>query len=321
MIFNKANLTAKLKNEGIFYTPIEAFKTVFARLTQGIDLSRVKTVYDPACGIGNLFAVTDEHCEKYGQDINASQLLIAARQLKNFHYAEGDTLTHPAFTDKRFDLILANPPFSIKWDNTPWKADARFNRAPAAAPASKADYAFILHCLHGLNDNGYAVIIGFPGILYRGASEGKIRAWLIEKGHIHRVQAIAAKTFEDTAIATVALLIRKQPTNSIIFINEQGEEISATLEQIRENGYNLTPDRYFPQPEKAAPSIEAIRAHDEQCKERFFQNFKKTLTLDIFIERTFYPETATASILADLSRFRELIDELTVQALEPVQTD
>jgi len=316
MIFNKANLTAKLKNEGIFYTPIEAFKNVFARLTQGIDLSRVKTVYDPTCGIGNLFAVVDERCEKYGQDINRSQLEIAAQTLKNFHHAEGDTLTNPAFEGKHFDLILANPPFSIKWDNTRWKADSRFNSAPAAAPASKADYAFILHCLQYLNDSGHAVIIGFPGILYRGASEGKIRAWLIEKGYIHRVQSIAAKTFEDTAIATVALLIRKQPASSIIFIDEQGEEINATLEQVRENGYNLTPGGYFPQPEKAAPSIETIRANDEQCKELFFQKFKKTLALDIFIERTFYPETATASILAHLNRFRTLIDELTVQTVE-----
>jgi len=82
MIFNKTNLTAKLKSEGIFYTPVEAFKQVFARITQGIDLSKVKTAYYPTCGIGNLFFVVDEQCEKYGQDINVSQLEIAASQLK-----------------------------------------------------------------------------------------------------------------------------------------------------------------------------------------------------------------------------------------------
>jgi len=313
MIFNKASLTAKLKNEGIFYTPIEAFKNVFARLTQGINLSKVKTVYDPTCGIGNLFAVVDEKCEKYGQDINASQLEIAANTLKNFHYVKGDTLTNPAFTDKCFDLILANPPFSIKWDNTRWKTDSRFNCAPAAAPASKADYAFILHCLHCLNESGYAAIIAFPGILYRGASEGKIRAWLIEKGYIHRVQSIAAKTFEDTAIATVALLIRKQPASSIIFIDEQGQEVTATLEQVRNNHYNLTPAQYFPQEVKQGMTEEEARDLQSDIHNLFFQNFKKTLTLDIYVQQSFYSEEGTAPILAYLWRFRDLIDELTAQ--------
>jgi len=313
MIFNKANLTAKLKNEGIFYTPIEAFKNVFARLIQGIDLSAVKTAYDPACGIGNLFAVVDDKCEKYGQDINASQLEIAASQLKNFHYAEGDTLTNPAFAEKRFDLIVANPPFSIKWDSSHWKTDPRFNVAPAAAPNSKADYAFILHCLHALNENGHAAIIAFPGILYRGNSEGKIRAWLIEKGYIHRVMMIAPKTFEDTAIATVALLIRKQPAQSVLFINEQGEEVTATREHIRDNHYNLTPAQYFPQEIKQGMTEEQARDLQNDIHGMFFQNFKKSLILDIFVQQSFYPEEGTAPILAYLGRFRDLIDEVAGQ--------
>jgi len=312
VIFNKANLTAKLKSEGIFYTPIEAFKQVFTRITQDIGLSHIKTAYDPTCGIGNLFCVVDDQCEKYGQDINLSQLEIAAKTLKNFHYAHADTLTHPAFTDKRFDLVLANPPFSIKWDNTIWKTDKRFHNAPAAAPNTKADYAFILHCLHYLNDNGYAVIINFPGILYRGNAEGKIRAWLVENGYIHRIQSIVPKTFEDTTIATVALLLHKQPTQSVVFINEQGAEVCATIEQIRHNHYNLSPAQYFPAEKPNQPSIEGIRTNDEQVKELFFNNFKATLTRDIWIQRVLQQQSIP-SICAYLKRFRDLIDELTRQ--------
>jgi len=208
---------------------------------------------------------------------------------------------------------VANPPFSIKWDSRQWKTDKHFNVAPAAAPNSKADYAFILHCLHCLDENGHAVIIGFPGILYRGNSEGKIRAWLIEQGYIHRVQAIAAKTFEDTAIATVALLIRKQPAQSVVFINEQGEEVTATLEQIRDNHYNLSPNQYFPQEVKQGMTEEESRDLQKDIHDLFFQNFKKQLTLDIFVQSSFYPEEGRAPILAHLTRFRTLIDELIEQ--------
>jgi len=313
MIFNKTNLTAKLKSEGIFYTPITAFKNIFARITQNIDLSEVKSAYDPACGIGNLFCVVDEKVQKYGQDINVSQLEIASKTLQNFCYFHGDTLVSPAFSDKHFDLIVANPPFSIKWNNQNWKTDSRFNRAPAAAPNSKADYAFILHCLHVLNEKGYAVIIAFPGILYRGNSEGKIRSWLIENGYIHRVMMIAPKTFEDTSIATVVLLLHKKPAQSVLFIDQNGKEIRATFKQIRDNHYNLTPQHCFPETVKPGPTDEEIRANDAQVKELFFQNFKKKISFDIWLEQMFYKQTAVATNLAYLQRFREVIDELTRQ--------
>jgi len=263
--------------------------------------------------VGNLFYVVNEKVKKYGQDINLSQLEIAAKTLKNFCYAHGDTLTEPAFSHQRFDLILANPPFSIKWNNAHWKTDQRFNCAPAAAPNSKADYAFILHCLHYLNEKGYAVMIAFPGILYRGNSEGKIRAWLIENGFIHRVMMIAPKTFEDTGIATAALLLCKQPVQQVVFINEQGKKVSATLKQIRQKNYNLSTAHYFPSAAKSSPTLEEIRANDEQAKELFFQSFKKKIYFDLWLEHTFYKQTAVAKNLAYLQRFRNVIDELTAQ--------
>ena len=85
---------------------------------------------------------------------------------------------------KKFDYIIANPPFSINW--VPNKEDERFNIAPALAPQSKADYAFILHILHYLSDNGIAVVLGFPGILYRGNSEYKIRKWLVDNNYVEK---------------------------------------------------------------------------------------------------------------------------------------
>ena len=109
---------------------------------------------------------------KYGQDINVDEIKIAKRELKNFVGVAGDTLKEPAFKGKKFSAIVANPPFSIKWEP---QTDERFADAPTVPTESKADYAFILHILHYLSDDGIAIVLNFPGILYRGGREGKIR--------------------------------------------------------------------------------------------------------------------------------------------------
>ncbi len=99
---------------------------------------------------------------KYGQEINADQLEVARASLENFDGYCGDTLTDPFFIDRKFSLIVANPPFSVSW-NPP----TEYLGHTVLPPKSKADYAFIMHILHCLADNGQAIVLGFPGILYR----------------------------------------------------------------------------------------------------------------------------------------------------------
>lgn len=110
-------------------------------------------------GDGALLSVFDDNVIKYGQDINYEQVEVAKQRLTNANIVAGDTLNEPAFRNKKFDYIVANPPFSVKWE--PFK-DERFEKAPALAPKSKADYAFILHILHYLSNTGKAVILEFP---------------------------------------------------------------------------------------------------------------------------------------------------------------
>ena len=168
----------------------------------------------------------------------------------NCHIVQGDTLRNPAFADKRFQAIVANPPFSIKWspedvnDN-----DARFCDAPCLPPPSKADYAFLLHIFHYLAEDGTAAVLNFPGILYRGQREGKIRKWLIEQNCIDRVELIEKGHFVDTNITTALIVMRKNRTEDYITMRdgESGMEGEVPLSEVAENGYNLSPTSYLQQ--------------------------------------------------------------------------
>lgn len=230
----------EFKQKGIFHTPDALAK----RLLSYVD-NNPQTVYDPTCGAGALLKVFSDDVEKYGQEIEPDYL--ARIDLPNFHGYCGDTLTDDGFKDLQFDCIVANPPFSIKWTppDDP-KSDARFADAPAVPPPSKADWAFMLHILHHLKPHGVAVVLCFPGILYRGQREGKIRQWFVEQNVIDRVVNIPGNTFEDTSIATVIVVIRKnRQTTDIIFEDDDKSQV-ATLEEVQENDYVLSPSTYIP---------------------------------------------------------------------------
>ena len=162
------SIRQEFRKGGVFYTPPELAE----KLKEYVDIS-VKTVYDPTCGAGNLLRVFDDDVEKYGQEIDAEQL--HGIDIPNFHGAAGNTLMCDAFPDMKFDCIVANPPFSVKWEPDKLDDDPRFSAAPVMAPPSKAEWAFMQHILYHLSDEGVAVVLEFPGILYRGQREGKIR--------------------------------------------------------------------------------------------------------------------------------------------------
>lgn len=236
---NMKNIKAEFKANGIYYTPPELAET----LKSYVDFVP-KKVYDPTVGQGNLLAVFGDDVEKYGQELYQDELDKAYDRLKNFHGYCGDTLTDDGFPDERFDLIVANPPFSIKW--TPNPDDIRWKDAPTIPSAGKADYAFLLHILYHLSDDGKAICLQFPGILYRGQREGKIRQWMIEQNYVERVVSIPSNTFVDTAIATCILVLNKHKnTTDIIFEDKElGKEDVVSFDDVKKEGFNLSVSTY-----------------------------------------------------------------------------
>lgn len=250
---NMKNIRKEFKEKGIFYTTTDLAE----RLKKYVDFIP-KKIYDPTCGQGNLLSVWDDDIEKYGQEIYEDEIEKANARLKNFHGYCGDTLTDDGFKDEKFDLIFANPPFSIKW--TPID-DERFNVAGVLPPPSKADYAFLLHILSHLSDDGKAICLEFPGILYRGKREGKIRKWLVDNNYIERVVYIPPNTFVDTAIATCVLVLSKnKETTDIIFEDSEAEiERVVKIEEVKENDYTLSVSTYIiNEVEKEPIDIDAV---------------------------------------------------------------
>lgn len=232
------NIRQEFKEHGIFYTPPELAK----KLLSYVD-NQPKSVYDPTCGAGNLLKVFHENVKKYGQELDPEQLSLI--DIPNFTGYAGDTLMDDGFVNQKFDCIVANPPFSVKWDPEALKDDERFSCCPALPPPSKADWAFMLHVLYHLSDSGVAVVLEFPGILYRGQREGRVRQWFVENNYIDRVVNISGNTFEDTSIATcIVVLKRNRDTTDVIF--EDGDRVETVpLEEIKDNGFTLSVNTYL----------------------------------------------------------------------------
>lgn len=239
------------KDKGVFYTD--------SRLAEIMkqELGEVSEVYDPTCGNGQLLAVFGDEVKKYGQEIDETQLAVASERLGNFTGYCGDTLKDPHFINNRFEGIIANPPFSIKWE--PCSSEI-FDGVPCLPPRSKADYAFILHCLHLLSDDGKAVVLNFPGILYRGQSEGKIRQWLVEQNAIEKVVSIEGGFFADTKIATALVVLRKRRQEDYItFVDHAtNRERNVPISEVAAQEFNLSVQMYLPEEAEEKPPVDPI---------------------------------------------------------------
>lgn len=259
--YNLKSIRKDFKEKGIFYTQPELAKYLKSFLSDD-----VKEIYDPTCGNGGLLSVFADDVQKYGQDINAEQVREAEKRLKNFHGAIGDTLKEPAFWGKKFKYIIANPPFSLKWEQ---KKDERFEGLPCLPPKSKADYAFLAHILYYLSEDGTAVVLNFPGILYRGNAEGKIRRWMIEQNYIDTVIDVDKGQFVDTNIATAVLVLKKnRTTTDIKFVHNKKEKI-VSLSEIEKNDYGLSVSNYIDEtPPKEEIDIDALEADIDGIVER-----------------------------------------------------
>lgn len=255
-------LRQEFKSVGKFHTPPELVATI-AALAKSQLVGEPREVYDPTCGAGDLLSAFPD-VPKYGQGIDSQAVEDAHVSLDNFHSHIGDVLTEPAWMDKKFHLIVANPPFSIKWEP---QDDERFQEAPTIPTQSRADYAFLLHIIHMLADDGVAVVMNFPGILYRGGREGKIRQWLVEQNLVSHVVHIPGGKFEDTTIATCILVIQKcrQRVGAQFIDMEHDLDRWVDRKEIAENDFTLSVSTYVWPPE---PVLEPIDAWELQCQAR-----------------------------------------------------
>lgn len=276
------------KSGGEYYTPQEVSE-LLARITV-VGKTSVNKVYDPACGSGSLLLKFRKVLGKdgvrqgyFGQEINLTTYNLCRINMflhdvghEQFDIAHGDTLIDPAhWDDEPFEAIVSNPPYSIRWEgdaNPLLINDPRYAPAGVLAPKSRADLAFAMHILSWLAVNGTAAIVEFPGVLYRGGAEQKIRKYLIDNNYVDSVIQLPPDLFFGTTIATCIIVLKKSKNdNAVLFIdasdlsdragnkNKLGETHQRTIleaftaredvahfaslidnEAISENGYNIS---------------------------------------------------------------------------------
>jgi type I restriction enzyme M protein len=228
------------KSGGEYYTPQEVSE-LLARITV-VGKKSVNKVYDPACGSGSLLlkfarVLGKDNVRKgfFGQEINLTTYNLARINMflhdinfEQFNIAHGDTLLDPAhWDDEPFEAIVSNPPYSIRWpgdENPLLISDSRYSPAGVLAPKAKADLAFTMHMLSWLAVNGTAAIVEFPGVLYRGGAEQKIRKYLIDNNYIDTVIQLPADLFFGTTIQTCILVLKKsKKDNKVLFIDASCE--------------------------------------------------------------------------------------------------
>ncbi|MCH7229708.1 type I restriction-modification system subunit M [Glycomyces sp. L485] len=228
------------KSGGEYYTPQEVSE-LLAHITV-VGKKQVNRVYDPAVGSGSLLLKFAKVLGKnnvrqgfYGQEINLTTYNLARINMflhdvnySDFSLAHGDTLIDPQHWDyEPFEAIVSNPPYSIRWEgdaNPLLINDERFAPAGVLAPKSKADLAFTMHMLSWLAVDGTAAIVEFPGVMYRGGAERKIRRYLIDNNYVDAVVQLPPDLFFGTTIATCILVLKKsKKTNDVLFIDASAE--------------------------------------------------------------------------------------------------
>lgn len=271
------------KKGGEFYTP----SMVSALLAELVGIKDGEEIYDPTCGSGSLLLKASQKGTNnfiYGQEKNAQTYALCVmnmflHNIPNPKIKWGDTLTNPLHLDtngdlRRFSKIVANPPFSLdKWGYDELKEDrfSRFNYG--MPPKSKGDYAFLLHMIKSLKNGGTLGVVMPHGVLFRGSSEGKIRASLIKQGYLKAIIGLPSNLFYGTSIPACIMIFSKEQNEKVIFIDasscyEKGKNQNTlkdidkilkayhentdingfckvvSLEEIEQNDFNLNIPRY-----------------------------------------------------------------------------
>lgn len=220
------------KKAGEFYTPQQVSKILAKIVTTG--KSKLKSVYDPTCGSGSLLLRVAKEVEEVnefcGQEMNRTtynlcrmNMILHDVHYRKFDIRQEDTLEHPQHLDKRFEAVVANPPFSANWSASPlFMTDDRFSHYGKLAPSSKADFAFVCHMIYQLAENGTMAIVLPHGALFRGGAELQIRRYLIEeRNYLDAVIGLPANIFYGTSIPTCILVFKKCRENpdDVLFID------------------------------------------------------------------------------------------------------
>ena len=274
-------------NSSDYYTPNEV-STLIAKLIAS-QKSKLDSVYDPCCGSASLLLEINKELDcKFicGQELNASFYNIARENmiLHNIHYKDfdikqGDTLEQPQHLDYTFDAVVSQIPFNSRWTaDRSFLDDVRFMQYNILPPHSKADYAFIQHMLYHLNEDGIMIVVAPHGVLFRAASEGKIRRIIVEKfNYLDAVIGLPANMFYSTNNPACMMIFKKNRDyyDDVLFIDAskgfdrtklinylQAEDISkivstyknreeiegyshrASLYDIERNDFNLNIPRY-----------------------------------------------------------------------------
>ena len=304
------------KKAGEFYTPQQVSKVLAKIVTN--KKTKLKSVYDPTCGSGSLLLRVSKEVEDvsnfYGQELNRTTYNLARMNMimhdvhyRKFDIKQEDTLENPQHVEERFEAIVANPPFSAHWSANPLHmSDDRFSQYGKLAPKTKADFAFVQHMIHQLDENGTMAVVLPHGVLFRGAAEGHIRRYLIEdRNYLDAVIGLPANIFYGTSIPTCILVFKKcrEVSDNVLFIDasahfekvkaqnylseENVEKIVstyknrteeekyahlATLDEIKENDYNLNIPRYVDTFEEEEPVdldevSSALKALEVEMKE------------------------------------------------------
>jgi type I restriction enzyme M protein len=287
------------KKAGEFYTPQAVSKVLAKIVTTG--KTRLKSVYDPTCGSGSLLLRVAREVQVsnfYGQELNRTtynlcrmNMILHDVHYRKFDIRQEDTLEHPQHIDKRFEAVVANPPFSAQWSANPlFMTDERFSQYGKLAPSSKADFAFVQHMIYQLSDNGTMAIVLPHGALFRGGAEQHIRRYLIdERNYLDAVIGLPANIFYGTSIPTCILVFKKcrEMPEDVLFIDaSQHFEKVKTQNMLREEDINKIVDTYRnrleePRYSKIA-SLEEIRANDYNLNiPRYVDTFETEERIDI----------------------------------------
>ena len=316
------------KSGGEFFTPQEVGE-LLARIVI-MDKTTVNKVYDPACGSGGLLLKFAKILGKenvregfFGQEINLTTYNLARINMflhninyNNFSIERGDTLIHPAhWDDEPFDAIVSNPPYSIKWagkSNPILINDERFAPAGILAPESKADLAFTMHMLSWLSPKGTAAIVEFPGVLYRGGAEQKIRQYMIDNNFVDTVIQLPPDLFFGTSIATCILVLKKNKSdNNILFVDASEEFVRNTnknklSDENINNIINLLKDRVSVENKAYLAAYDEIKENDYNIS---VNSYLKTNTgeVEIDIEEV---NKKIAEIVPRQQQIREELEEI-----------
>ena len=276
------------KKAGEFYTPSGPAELLCRLACLG--LTDVRAAADPTCGSGSLLLRLKNYANVrlyYGQELTSTTYNLARMNMilrgipyRNFAIYNGDTLEHDYFEDKKFRVQVANPPYSANWSaDNKFLEDDRFSQYGKLAPKSKADFAFVQHMVHHMDEDGRAVVLLPHGVLFRGGAEETIRKYLIENLNVlDAVIGLPANLFFGTGIPVCVLVLKKDRggnAGNILFIDaskdfeagknqnilreadidkivsayEKREDVEkyahvAPMSEIEENGFNLNIPRY-----------------------------------------------------------------------------